>query len=57
MEDNINNEVIRLVKEIQDDEFDLRLCEKYNNEGKAKSLRDSIKRKMDLLKVLKDLKA
>jgi len=53
MENSIEKEIVRLVKEIAEDESDLGRAQRFENEDKSKRLLSSIDRKMELLRILK----
>ena len=52
MNDTIGNEILRLVKEIAEDEKDLVIAEKYNDPKKLKLYSSSIERKMSVLRII-----
>lgn len=53
MEENIGKEIVRLVREIGEDERDLRRAEGWNDTVKMERLKGSINRKLQLIEILK----
>jgi hypothetical protein len=53
MNEKLQDEIVRLVKEIKDDERELVRAQIYENELKIERLTASINRKLELIKILK----
>jgi len=54
MNGSIDMEIVRLLKEIANDEKDLRDAERWNHDDKIKRYTASMDRKLGILKILKE---